>query len=158
VADVNGDIGEWDLLDDHFAYMYRAADPLKPIQSSLYLRYDCSTSTLYALVLAGESVQVVVDVGPTTLGDAFIKAGIATKLVDGNSDDDGVPPDFGWVGLAGTAGNRYADGWEASAALGPGSYTNLNVHTSVFDDAEQQASAVANRAIDLVIDCTGAEP
>lgn len=144
VATVDGDYSEWDLTNDHFAHMYRAGNPLKPIESHLYLRYDCANNTLYALVLAEEGVTVLVQPG-----DAFVKLGDATKLVDGNSGDDGTPPDFQWIV---DGGNTV--GWEASATLAPGSYANLNVHVQVFDDGEAQTSAVDGRAIQLDILCT----
>jgi len=146
---VDGDYSEWYLSLDFFAEMYRAANPRKNVESKLYLRYDCSTSTLYALVLAVTDVSVVVDVYPTEPDEAFIKIN-GSKVVDGNSGDDGTPPDFEWVGRSGDG--HYAEGWEASASLAEGSYT-LDVHTNVFDDGEQQTSAVANRAISLTISC-----
>jgi len=142
-ANVDGSYGEWDLTNDFFAYMYRAGDPSKPIESYLYLRYDCQTQTLYALVLAVDGVTVL-----PQADDAFIKLGNTTKLVDGNSGDNGVAPDFAWV-----QSNSDYIGFEASAPLAPGSYTNLNVHVQVFDDDEAQTSAVADRAILLDILC-----
>jgi hypothetical protein len=143
-ATVDGDYAEWDLVNDFFAYMYRAGDPLKPVESRLYLRYDCQTQTLYALVLAEQGVPVL-----NQPDDAFIKLGNTTKLVDGNYGDDGTPPDFAWV-----QSNSDYIGFEASAPLASGSYTNLNVHVQVFDDDESQTSAVSDRAILLDILCT----
>jgi hypothetical protein len=142
-ATVDGNIAEWDLTSDFFAEMYRAGDPLKPVESSLYLRYDCQTQTLYALVLVKEGITALAQPD-----DAFIKLGNATKLVDGNSGDNGTPPDFAWV-----TSNSDTIGFEASAALAPGSYTNLNVHLQVSDEGSQ-TSAVADRAIQLDILCT----
>jgi len=40
VANVDGNIGEWDLANDFFANMYRAGKTDKEIESKLYLRYD----------------------------------------------------------------------------------------------------------------------
>ena len=144
VATVDGDYSEWDLTNDHFAHMYRAGNPLKAIESHLYLRYDCANNTLYALVLAEEGVTVLVQPD-----DAFVKLGNVTKLVDGNSGDNGTPPDFQWIVEAATT-----VGFEASAILAPASYANLNVHVQVFDDGEAQTSAVDGRAIQLDILCT----
>jgi hypothetical protein len=148
-ATVDGDYSEWDLTNDHFAHMYRAGDPLKPIESHLYLRYDCRTNTLYALVLAEEGVEVL-----EQPDDAFVKLGNTTKLVDGNdSPPDGTPPDFEWITDNGTTG------WEASASLAPRIYSNLNVHVQVLANDESQTSAVADRAILLDIRCeTGGTP
>lgn len=157
-ADVEGDPSEWDLAEDgsgdFFANMYRAADTDKPVESKLYLRYDCSTNTLYALVLGVEGVPVLSNLPD----DAFIKIGNPSppppelKLVDGNSGDDGTPPDFAWVDQGFDGNNNHARGWEGSASLPEGNY-KLNVHTQVFDDGEAQTSAVPNREIDLVIQC-----
>ncbi|MBN2005123.1 MAG: hypothetical protein JXA21_17320, partial [Anaerolineae bacterium] len=144
VADVDGDPGEWDLENDFYANMYRAGNPSKPIESKLYLRYDADTETLYVMVLAVPGVMLLVEPD-----DAFVKLGNTVKLVDGNSGDDGVPPDFAWIGLDGDQ----ALGWEASMPLAIGTYTNLNVHTQVFDDGEAQTSAVEGRAIGLEILC-----
>lgn len=148
-ATVDGDYSEWDLNNDHFAHMYRAGNPLKPIESHLYVRYDCQTETLYVLVLAEQGVPVL-----PQADDAFVKLGNATKLVDGNSGNDGVPPDFSWI-VEGENGTYV--GFEASAPLPPGSYPNLNVHVQVFDDDESQTSAVADRAIQLDILCATQE-
>ncbi len=144
VAEVDGDSTEWDLTADFVANMYRAGNPTKPIESKLYLRYDVNTETLYVLVLAEPGVVVLADPD-----DAFVKLGNTTKLVDGNSGDDGVPPDFAWVGLTGDR----ALGWEASLPLALGAYDNFNVHTQVFDDGEAQTSAVEGRAISVEIVC-----
>jgi len=146
-ANVNGNYGEWDLNNDFFADMYRAADPTKKVESKLYLRYDCQTETLYVLVLAVNGVTVLPEPD-----NAFVKLGNAIKLVDGNDGDDGTPPDFAWV-----MSNSDYIGFEASASLAPGNYPNLNVHVNV-DDGGSQTSAVAGRAIELDILCTGGEP
>jgi hypothetical protein len=143
-ATVDGHYSEWDLTNDFFAQMYRAGDPNKQVESTLYLRYDCKTHTLYALVLAEEGVTVLAQPD-----DAFVKLGNSTKLVDGNYGDDGTPPDFAWV----MEDSTYI-GFEASAPLAPGNYTNLNVHVEVYDDDASQTSAVADRAIPLDILCT----
>jgi hypothetical protein len=143
-ANVDGNYSEWDLANDFFARMYRAGDPNKQVESKLYLRYDCKTQTLYALVLAEPDVEVL-----PQPDDAFIKLGNTTKLVDGNSGDNGTPPDFAWV-----MDNSDYVGFEASAQLAIGNYTNLNVHVQVYDDDESQTSAVADRAILLHILCT----
>ena len=108
-ATVDGSYGEWNLAGDFFANMYRAGNPDKQIESYLYLRYDCTTSTGYALVLATPGVDALMQ--PS---DAFVKLGNSTKLVDGNS------PNFAWVQPNAQTGR--AQGWEASFSLAPGSY------------------------------------
>ena len=142
-ATVDGNYSEWDLANDFFARMYRAGKPEKKVESKLYLRYDCKTQTLYALVLAEPGVTVL-----PQPSDAFIKLGNATKLVDGNYGDDGTPPDFAWI-----MENTTYIGFEASTPLAPGNYANLNVHVQVSDEGSQ-TSAVADRAILLDILCT----
>ena len=143
-ATVDGSYGEWNLGSDFFADMVRAGNPDKQIESYLYLRYDCTTATGYALVLATTGVDVLMQPG-----DAFVKLGNSTKLVDGNS------PNFAWVQPNAQTGR--AQGWEASFSLVPGSYSNLNVHVQVYDEGAQ-TSAVAERSIPLTIDCSSVTP
>ncbi|MCF6148555.1 MAG: hypothetical protein E3K37_07845 [Candidatus Kuenenia sp.] len=149
-ATVDGDPSEWNLAEDgsgdFFANMWRAGDSQKPnpsIDAKLYLRYDCKNEILYALVL-GETGPVL-----ELPDDNFIKLGNTTKLVDGNDDNNGTPPDFAWIGLS----NGEAEGWEASASLAEGIYDNLNVHAQVYADDEAQTAAVDGRAIDLEVLC-----
>ncbi len=142
-ANVDGDISEWDLTNDFFANMYRAAKMDKPVESKLYLRYDAASETLYVLVLAEPDVEVL-DIAD----DAYVKLGNSDKLVDGTSGDDGTPPDFAWV-----MDGEQLVGWEASLPFEQGYYDNLNVHTQVSSDGEAQTSAVADRAIPLMIEC-----
>jgi subtilase family serine protease len=58
-----------------------------------------------------------------------------STLVDGNSGNDGTPPDFAWVNRNGDV----ADGWEASISLGPGEYKELEVHAQIVGDGSQVA-------------------
>lgn len=146
-ATVDGNPGEWNLADDFFANMYRAADPSKEVESKLYLRYACPTvagtpGILYALVLTEPGVTV----NPTDDGQ-FIKLGNTVMLVSQDDDNDGTPPDFAWI----TSGSDKI-GWEASAPLDLGVHTNLNVHTQVWDGGSQ-TSAVDGRAIPLTLSC-----
>ena len=148
-ATVDGSSAEWNLATDFFANMYRAADPTKELESKLYLRYQCSTNTLFVLVLAESGIPILAEADNT-----FVKLGNSTTLVNGNSGDNGTPPDFAWIGLS--AGQ--ATGFEASAVLAEGVYDDLNVHVNVFDDGKSQTSAVIDRAIDLTIDCPDPAP
>lgn len=146
---VDGNAGEWNLNSDYFADMYRAAKPNKPVESKLYLRYNCGQGALYVLVLAVEGVPALVQPA-----DAYVKIaefGSAT-IVDGNSGNDGTPPDFAWVDLGYDGDGNHARGWEGSFSIGQGNYT-LNAHVQVFDDGEAQTSAVANRALPLTLQC-----
>jgi hypothetical protein len=148
-ATVDGDPGEWDLTNDFFADMYESADSTNPANSRLYLRYDCEAGVLYALVLPADSLQIKTDVA---LDEHYVKLGNSTKLVDGNdSPPDAAEPNFSFINDSGTA----ADGWEASASLAVGSYTNLNVHTIVTTNGtDSQGSAVDGNAIAIDIVCS----
>ena len=149
-ATIDGNPAEWDTTapsSDFFSDMFRAAKVDKVVESKLYLRYTCTTptstsGTLYALVLAEQNVTIAANLPD----DSYIKIG-GTKYVDGQSGDDGTPPDFAWVGLSGAT----ATGWEASANVAPGSYT-INVHAQV-NDGGLQTSAVPERSIPLVLGC-----
>jgi hypothetical protein len=143
-ATVDGAYGEWDLTDDFFANMYRAGkdDAQHPVESKLYLRYDPPTETLYLLVLTEPGV-----LGLKLADDAWAAIdGISNKKVNGNSGNDGTPPDFAWVNP--TNGN--VDGFEASFKLAIGEY-ELIVHIQVFDDAEAQTSKTLRPNIELFI-------
>jgi uncharacterized repeat protein (TIGR01451 family) len=142
-AVVDGNSGEWNLTTDFFANMYRAGNSDKEIESKLYLRYNCATSTMYVLVLAQPGVSVL-----TQADDAYVKFGNSDKELDGNSGNNGTPPDFAWITSSGTT-----IGWEGSFIVTPGSYSDLNVHVQVFNDRQAQTSAVADRSIPLEIVC-----
>lgn len=141
-AVVDGDIGEWDLSGDFFADMYRAGNVNKEVESKLYLRYECSTETLFAFVQAVEGVPIIVN----PADDAFVK-------IDGSKVVDASYASFAWVGQGYGGDNNHAEGWEASFPLGPQASYQINVHSNVFDDGESQTSAVADRNIDLTIFC-----
>ncbi len=141
-ATVDGNYGEWNLTSDFFADMYRGWDPLKKVESKLYLRYDCATGTMYALVLAVEGVPVQVQPD-----DAWIAInGINNKVVTGHSSN------FAWVDQGYDGNNDHARGWEGSFSIAPGSYL-LWAHANVYDDGGSQTSGV--REIALVIQCAG---
>ena len=58
-AVVDGAYGEWDLVADFFADMYRAGDDGKATESKLYLRYDVSSETVFVLVLEESPADVL---------------------------------------------------------------------------------------------------
>lgn len=124
VANVDGNAGEWNLGADFVANLHENGDATKPIEAKLYLRYDAAGNVLYAFVKAEPGVVLQT----TDPGEAYLRLGLTGKIVHGLSGDDGVPPDFRWVGLSGSS----ASGFEASAPLGPGSY-DLRVHAKVPD-------------------------
>jgi hypothetical protein len=150
-AVVDGAIGEWNLGSDFFANMYRAGNPAKPIESKAYLRYDCATGTVYVLVLGEPNVPVLAQGYET---DAWTKViGENGVKYDGNSGDDGTPPDFRWVGLS--QDGKTAEGYEASYSLPTGTH-KIVIHVEVYDDAAGQTSATTGfpkDGMDLVLSC-----
>jgi hypothetical protein len=148
VADVDGSYAEWDLTNDYFGDLCEAGDcDNKPKFAKLYLRHDCTTGTMYVLVLTNPGIKARVE-----SDFAFVKIN-GSKVVDNNSGDDGFPPDFAWVNRDDTTSPPTADGWEASFSITDGTY-QLNVHTQVNDqDGTAQTAAVDDRNIPLTIDC-----
>jgi hypothetical protein len=141
-AVVDGNPSEWNLTADFFADMYRAGDDGKVVESKLYLRYNPPTQTLYVLVLTEAGVP-----GLKLADDAWVAIdGISNKVVNGNSGNDGTPPDFAWVNPS----NGNVDGFEASFSLAIGEY-ELIVHIQVYDDGEAQTSKTVRPFIDLFV-------
>ncbi len=134
--------------------MYRAGNETKPIESAAYLRYDCNTRTVYVLVL---TLGVPGLDGPTYAPAAWAAINTASnKRYTGNSGNDGIPPDFEWVGSKYDGDPQHVQGYEASFQLSPGSY-KIIVHIEVFDSGAPQTSATAGfpgTGIDLWLDCT----
>ena len=95
--------------------MTDAGDASQPVVAHLYLRYDCSSETLFALVLGVDGTQF----RQTRPENAYIRIDGAGKAVSGLSGNNGTPPDFSWVNPDGTL----ADGFEGSLPLAPGSHT-----------------------------------
>lgn len=150
-ASVDGNSSEWDLTNDFFANMYKAANPNKQVLAKLYLRYDCQTQTLYALVLVEPGHTIAANVGP---GEHYLKQGV-TSLVNDASGNDGTPPDFAWINKRdGSLGVAIADGWEVSTPLAIGNYNDFNAHTDVdWTGSAWDTAAVENRSIQINIVC-----
>jgi hypothetical protein len=144
-AVVGGGYDEWDLNADFFANMYEAGQSDKDLMSKLYLRYDCATETVYALVLAKEegfTPDQTADnawIRITELGNA--------PVVDGNSGNDGTPPDFAW-----TYDGADLVGYEASFSLAPGTY-EIEAHINVNGGRTSSTGKSGNR-IALELDCS----
>jgi len=135
-ANVDGLTNEWVLVSDFFANMHRAGKEDKPIESKLYLRYDCVTGTMYVLVLTEPGIPAIVN--NNTAWVAIDNQN--NKVVLGISGDDGFPPDFAWVAIAYDGDATHARGYEASFNILPGTY-EIITHVNVFDAANQQTSA-----------------
>ena len=154
-AIVDGNYAEWDLNVDFFANMYRAGDPTKPLESKLYLRYDCSTHTMYALVLAQPGIPCVADaVGSGATSWIAIDA-INNKVVSSQSGDDGVAPDFAYIDVGFDGDSGHARGYEASFPLAEGTY-QIVTHVNVIDGGEAQTSATEGHphsGPELIVTC-----
>lgn len=158
VAVVDGNPGEWNLNVDFFANMYRAGDPEKPLESKLYLRYDCLTYTVYALVLVESGVAGTIDTTATTAWIAIDDHN--HKAVNEVSGNDGVPPDFAWVGQGYDGDPLHVMGYEASFPLEPGMYLII-AHLWVTDGGAQTSATIGfpKTGPPLVLNCeTPAEP
>src|SRR3989442_13315191 len=152
-ANVDGNSGEWNLVNDFFTLMYRAGNPTKPVESRAYLRYDCTTGTLYVLVLMEPNSVGYIDPNMQTAWVAINAQN--NKLVTENSGDDGIPPDFEWVGQGYDGDPQHVRGYEASFTIAPGSY-NIIFHIDVLDSSGAQTSAspgFPGTGPPLVIDC-----
>jgi hypothetical protein len=137
-ANVDGNSGEWNLVNDFFSLMYRAGNPSKPVESRAYLRYDCSTQTMYVLVLMEPNSIGYIDPNSQTAWVAINAQN--NKVVTENSGDDGIPPDFQWIGQGYDGDASHVRGYEASFPIAPGSY-NIIFHVDVIDASGAQTSA-----------------
>lgn len=138
-AVVDGQYCEWSLPTDFFANMYRAGRPNKPLESKLYLRYDCIKRTMYALVLVEPGVVGYIDSTATT---AWIAIGAQNnKVVNELAGNDGVPPDFEWIARGYDGNPWHVLGYEASFPLQPGSYIII-AHIDVWDATTQTSATM----------------
>jgi hypothetical protein len=152
-ANVDGNSGEWNLPQDFYTLMYRAGDPTKPVESKAYLRYDCATHTMYVLVLIEPNSVGYIDPNAQTAWVAINAQN--NKVVTENSGDDGIPPDFQWIGQAYDGDPQHVRGYEASFPIAPGSY-NIIFHVDVIDSSGGQTSAspgFPGTGPPVVIDC-----
>jgi len=156
-AVVDGHYEEWNLTADFFADMYQAGKTDKPLESKLYLRYDCASGTMYALVLVQPGIAGYID--PSAI-DAWIAIdAINHKVLNQLVGNDGIPPDFAWVGPGFDGTSSHVLGYEASFRISHGTHFII-AHIDVLDGG-QQTSATDNgfphTGPDLVIpDCSPA--
>lgn len=142
-ATVDGATGDWSLGADFFADMTDAGDAGSPVRAKLYLKYDCDSETLFALVLSQGEEQVRQD----RPDEAYVAID-GEKVIDSNGS-------FAWVNGDGTL----ADGFEGSTELEPGSYT-LRAHVLVADDSEDGYTPmdIIGRTVPLDLECADVEP
>jgi len=156
-AVIDGDYDEWDTSltgDDFFAKMYEAGRPDlgKDWLSTLYMRYDCNTNTVFALVLRADNYWPQKEAQ-----NAWIKInGINGNVVDGgDSPPNGSPPDFSWVPPDGIEGQTLI-GWEASFELAPGVYT-MEAHVNIIP-GRTSSTGRGGQEIQLKLDCSVEPP
>ena len=142
-AAIDGNPVEW-AGDPPALELRRAGSPSGVLEAHGYLRYDCAENILAVYFEPVPGVSVLVD--PE---EAWVKIN-GSKVVDDQSGDDGVAPDFAYVNSDGT----YADGWEANLPLSPGTYS-IAVHSNVLGDGVPGDGETAGGGEnELVIDCT----
>jgi hypothetical protein len=164
-AVVDGQYAEWDLTADFFANMYMGGKINKPIESKLYLRYDCQPMTMYALVLCEPGVvgYIFYDSTSVDTSNAWIKiVGETGNVVDEYDGNDGIPPDFAYVGQGYDGDPLHIQGYEASFPIEPATY-NIIAHIEVWYADSLATSATGgfpHTGPELQIECTptGVEP
>ena len=151
---VDGAIGDWDLEADYFADMFNAGRnnpgwPGYAVLSTLYLRYDCETGLLCALVLDDTSDDLTPELSPD---DAWMKLygnGWANnKLIDGDGGGNTEPRAFAWVFDDGVL-----VGYEACAALDQGFYGEFEAHLNIGGATSSTGKHAQGYDIPLEINC-----
>jgi hypothetical protein len=117
---VDGDFSDWNLVDDYFAPLYLGGNPDNSPLATLYLRYDCTTKQLQALVLDQEGdAHLPLAQGLESWIKVYDQGWAADLLIDGTGDGNTLPRSFQWV----LDGQQQVIGYEASAQLIDGVYT-----------------------------------
>jgi len=146
-AVVDGSAAEWGS-NDRFADLFVYGDR-SDVRGDVYARYDCDDETLFVYVAATDG-QLRAD----EPNEAWVRIDDAYRSVRGDAGNDGVPPDFAWVGLDGLN----ATGFEASMAMAPGSHTMfLHVHQWWTDD-DLALSLVIVRDTPIIATCPAPSP
>jgi len=143
-ATVDGATGDWSLSADFFANMADAGHANAAVRAKLYLKYDCDSEKLYALVLAQNGEQV----RQKRTDEAYI-------MIDGKKIIDSSHGQFAWVNGDGDL----ADGFEGGAGLAAGSYS-LRAHVLVADDSLDGYTPmdVIGRNVPLDLECQEVQP
>lgn len=150
-AVVDGDASEWDLSitgPDFFAEMYQAwkDDGSKPVFTTLYLRYDCTTETMYALVYQKDGTIPL-----EVTGDHYLA--VPTNSIKVVDESDGLPT-FAFVGVNYDGNSNHARGFEAKFSMnGISQPTEITAHANV-NVAGTQTSGTGGKEIPLNADCS----
>jgi uncharacterized repeat protein (TIGR01451 family) len=133
-ATVDGYTSEWNLTTDLFSKMCEAGridhstgNCTKDHLSNLYLRYDCSTNTMYALVLREGNYWP-----EKQLDESWIKAYQLGQSPVAGGDPIPSGTQFSWVAPNGTEGVDLI-GYEASFTLVPDPY-DIEAHINIDSD------------------------
>jgi hypothetical protein len=151
---VDGNPCDWDFENDFFSDMYIAGYDHNPVLSHLYLRYDCFTDILYALVIDVHNDGLTPDLSP---GDAWIKiynnGWTNNKLIDGFGEGNTTPRAFEWVYEV--CGDPYTPlvGYEACGALGDGIYSYFEAHLNICGETSSTGMNSHDDAISVEIFC-----
>ena len=151
VITVDGDYSDWDLNNDYFADMYNAGNPSEDDFSGyvefskLYLRYDCESETLYALVLR-ENGHVFKD-SPSDMWIKEYSLPPSSKII---GMDIGDPGNICYI----YSGSEII-GYEASGSLASGEYNQFKAHAQI--STGQTSSTGKHNTISLKIVCNNNE-
>jgi hypothetical protein len=158
---IDGNYGDWgESLTSGWSWnlLFEDGDNLKFILAHVYLRYDCSTQTMYVFIwpvsrLSDRYVPSFVHATRTGANWASLD-GSAAKVFTDMSGTDGTPPDFEYWNFD---DNKLpvdgAAGFEASFTMAPGSHT-LRVQTEMYRDGWRTARNVNTKFV--VNNCTTA--
>jgi hypothetical protein len=112
--------------------MYNAGNPDKAVLSKLYLRYDCSDETLYALVLVNDWENNALKLKTDLAGEQWIKVYSTSSSGIIFDDKSGInffryisdPNDstriIGWEGSGHLISGHYTEDFEAHALMSNG--------------------------------------
>ena len=133
-ATVDGDPSEWDLANDFYAAMYNGGRPTDPVLADGYLRYDCTSGTLFVMVdQASYDGALVPLLNASGNAWAYLNGNQSSKVYSDASgtNPSHTPPEFEWFGTGYDGDSSHSQGYEASFAISPGSYT-IVVHVEAL--------------------------
>ena len=152
---VDGDSGDWDLNGDFFAEMYMAGDPDFINLSTLYLRYDCTTTMLFVLVLDIENDGWTPDLEEDEAWIKFFDIGWPNNLlINGNGEGNTVPRSFEWVFATPGDENTPLLGYEACGQLDAAFYYSFEAHLNIDGETSSTGKESQGNSIPVFIECT----